>query len=496
MSSTANIEKYKLDYEFCDDTIIHTTCLEGGQRITTPKTTWKREKKLGTGAFGTVWREREEQSGQLRAVKILTSLELNTREIESLVKLQDYPMYFVLFLGWFGDSHIIHIAMECIAYGDLSQYIKEHENKAAMEAKEISIQILSGMAILHGHEICHRDLKPQNILIASRLPIWVKITDFGISKHISGTSLRTNCGTPSYQAPEQLGLLPRKMMTRNQSYTKAIDLWALGAVIHEILTSKIPFLETYYDDMDSMVSTFETLTVSDCTGTIDTEEIYNYCRHFKFPIETLQQSGAVVEAIELVRSLMAANPKDRMSATEALDSRWFHGLGVLPSEIQLQSELQLLDVDVSLEDANQLLAEQNRDTIIDILHSPGLSEIWVMQYKAVSMEYLEVIKVLLKVIDINASFGPKNVSLLHMAAGEGHIAVMKLLLSRGAKINASAPSENGQTALHTASVDGRLDVMTLLLDWGANIDLSANTENGQTALHAASAGGHLDAMTL
>lgn len=70
-------------------------------------------------------------------------------------------MYFVLFLGWFGDSHIIHIAMECIAYGDLSQYIKEHENKAAMEAKEISIQILSGMAILHGHEICHRDLKPQ-----------------------------------------------------------------------------------------------------------------------------------------------------------------------------------------------------------------------------------------------------------------------------------------------------------------------------------------------
>lgn len=69
----------------------------------------------------------------------------------------------MIFYGWFDDSNSIFIAMEYIAHGDLSDYIKEHggTTKAHSEVGGITSQILSGLVVLHGKNICHRDLKPQ-----------------------------------------------------------------------------------------------------------------------------------------------------------------------------------------------------------------------------------------------------------------------------------------------------------------------------------------------
>lgn len=85
----SKIAQYKLDTEFCGDTITHTSRLQDGQPIRTPGTTWTREKKLGAGGFRTVWRERRALTGELRAVKILAKLQLNIREVEAMADLQD-----------------------------------------------------------------------------------------------------------------------------------------------------------------------------------------------------------------------------------------------------------------------------------------------------------------------------------------------------------------------------------------------------------------------
>lgn len=97
MSSATRLNRHKLRTEFHEDTVTHTTFesdLATRRRRVEVKTTWKREMELGAGGFGEVWREKEE-NGELRAVKILPRVLLNTqkidytRELETLVELKD-----------------------------------------------------------------------------------------------------------------------------------------------------------------------------------------------------------------------------------------------------------------------------------------------------------------------------------------------------------------------------------------------------------------------
>lgn len=88
-SMTAKLDLYKLDATFHGDTVVHTTGVVRGPRIAALETTWKRMGIIGAGGFGVVWREKEEQSGQLRAVKVIPRMGLNIREVKALVEVQD-----------------------------------------------------------------------------------------------------------------------------------------------------------------------------------------------------------------------------------------------------------------------------------------------------------------------------------------------------------------------------------------------------------------------
>lgn len=235
--------------------------------------------------------------------------------------------------------------MEYIAHGDLAQYIDNHGEKAVSEVKEITRQILSGLVVMHSRQICHRDLKPQvsrqngplspktilivlqNILIKSPSPIWVKITDFGISKKSLGTSLRTSCGTTCYMAPELIGLLPTRMKVgAGDSYTNAVDIWALGAVVHKILTSEIPFRDTYTDNSTTFLSGPDLGSMSHQSVKLDIALLSAYCRNSKrFPTECLERNNVTIDGIGFVGSLMVARPAGRVTAAGALNTVWLGG---------------------------------------------------------------------------------------------------------------------------------------------------------------------------
>lgn len=155
----------------------------------------------------------------------------------------------------------------------------------------------------------------QNILMASLSPLWVKITDFGISKRWSGTALRSQCGTPNYQAPELSGLLPTQMTANARSYSWSVDIWSLGAVVYQVLTAEIPFLTIDEGSADSAYYSMEPSTNNDL--------LKAYCADLEpFPTLSLTSNGASVIAIDFIKSLMVPDPKLRPSAADALKSDW------------------------------------------------------------------------------------------------------------------------------------------------------------------------------
>lgn len=126
-----------------------------------------------------------------------------------------------------------YIVMEYVGGGTLKQYINEHAPLSNEEAIEITMEILSAMEMAHSHGIIHRDLKPQNVLVTEDGT--VKVTDFGIAKALSETSLtqtNTMFGSVHYLSPEQ---------ARGANATVQSDIYAIGIMLFELLTGQIPF---------------------------------------------------------------------------------------------------------------------------------------------------------------------------------------------------------------------------------------------------------------
>lgn len=286
------------------------------------------------------------------------------------------------------------------------------------------------------------------------------------------------------------------MKTRNR-YTNAVDLWAFGVLVHEVLTSEIRFLETYHD-LDTDQTTDGTTYAGDMEPIIDSQLLFSYCNGAEpFPIESLQRNRVNKKGIDFVTSLMVFKPGSRVSATQALNSPWLVGVDLSDSNLPptgielLGIQFQLLGVRLSAKDADLLFTEENRAVISATLKPTGIKSTCIRT--AVSMGYVEVVKVLLKVygyIDLVA----EDASLLQLAAREGQVAVMRLLLNRGGRVSVPA-SERGWKALQAAAWSGHLEAVVLLLDNGAYPN-APRGKYGSTALRAAAMGGHLDVVRL
>ena len=200
---------------------------------------------LGHGAFAVVYKGcHRVKRDQIVAVKCINKKKVgraNTildKEIKILKELQHKNV--VQLLECKESAQFVYLVMEYCNGGDLADYL---QNKGMLKEDTIRVffqQIASAMTALHSKGIVHRDLKPQNLLLSykgSKEPhpreITIKIADFGFARFLqANTMAATMCGSPMYMAPEVL---------TSQHYDAKADLWSIGTIMFQCLTTKAPF---------------------------------------------------------------------------------------------------------------------------------------------------------------------------------------------------------------------------------------------------------------
>jgi len=131
------------------------------------------------------------------------------------------------------DHGLPYMVMEYVDGPNLEEYIQKKSPLDLHEVIRIMDQILSAMTLAHKHNVIHRDLKPQNVLMDKKGNI--KIADFGIAVALNQSSItQTNSamGSVHYMSPEQ---------TRGGLVTKQSDIYSLGIILYELITGKVPF---------------------------------------------------------------------------------------------------------------------------------------------------------------------------------------------------------------------------------------------------------------
>ncbi|EEW92838.1 Stk1 family PASTA domain-containing Ser/Thr kinase [Granulicatella elegans] len=200
---------------------------------------YKIQSLIGTGGMAAVYLAKDLILDRLVAIKVLRldfrqnddAMRRFRREALSATQLTHPNIVGVYDVGQ--SQEMNYIVMEYVEGTDLKDYVRQKGALHPIEAVRIMMQIVSAIAAAHQNRIIHRDIKPQNILIDKEGN--VKITDFGIAVALSDTSLtqtNTLLGSVHYLSPEQ---------ARGGMATIQTDIYALGIVLYELLTGKVPF---------------------------------------------------------------------------------------------------------------------------------------------------------------------------------------------------------------------------------------------------------------
>lgn len=216
---------------------------------------------VGHGAFATVYKIADQRDGTAFAAK-----ELNTskfikngimdikfdNEIRIMKDLRHDNI--VKYVDYYHHEEWIYLIMELVPHGELLTYLNKYGPLQEPFVQIVARQISRALAFLHNRGITHRDIKPDNILVAQEDPLKVKLSDFGLSKSIADneTFLKTFCGTLLYCAPEiypdymshggaARGKRSRPKDMLPKKYSNRVDMWSFGAVLFHLLCKQAPF---------------------------------------------------------------------------------------------------------------------------------------------------------------------------------------------------------------------------------------------------------------
>ena len=218
--------------------------------------------KLGEGGMGSVYLAEHPSIGKKVALKVLhsefsTNQEVAARFFHEAKAVNDigHPnivdiVDFGILQAAGGRDQLVYFIMEYLAGMTLSQLIRAEAPLAPERALGIALQVADALSASHKCGIVHRDLKPDNVILMQRgrERDFVKLLDFGIAKLTGGSaagSHRTRTGivmgTPAYMSPEQC--------EGRDTVDRRTDIYALGIVLYEMLTGRVPFVGEGYGEI-------------------------------------------------------------------------------------------------------------------------------------------------------------------------------------------------------------------------------------------------------
>ncbi len=194
--------------------------------------------KIGTGGMATVYRGLDEVLGRTVAIKTMLPQYASDpsfaarfkQEAQAAAALQS--PYIVSVYDWGEDEDTYYIVMEYLRGTDLKSGIRKHGALDSKKVAQIGSQIAQALSVAHKHDIIHRDIKPQNIMVQPDGNI--KVMDFGIARAKNSHLTQDNSvlGTAHYVSPEQ---------TQGKDLGPTTDIYSLGVVMYEAATGKVPF---------------------------------------------------------------------------------------------------------------------------------------------------------------------------------------------------------------------------------------------------------------
>ncbi|OIR58313.1 MAG: CMGC/CDK/CDK7 protein kinase [Amphiamblys sp. WSBS2006] len=291
-------------------------------------------KKIGEGTYAVVFLGIDTVTGNTVAIKTVkmtgqsAGVEISAvREIVFLSKIK-HPNVVGLFDVRCSDGEV-SLVLEYFSH-NLEETIKNKNIVFSAGDIKAWLQMLLGtMAHCHSHWVLHRDLKPNNLLFNSDGVL--KVADFGLAREygLPGCKMTPRVASRWYRAPE--------LLYGAAEYTGAADMWACGCIFAELLLRR-PFLpgSTDINQLDTIFQALGTPRTADWPEMVDLPDYYPPQKREKPDLSTLF-TAATLESLDLLNSLLALDPKKRITAEEALRHPYFSSRPhpTLPSKLPM-----------------------------------------------------------------------------------------------------------------------------------------------------------------
>uniref|UniRef100_A0A8C9I877 Uncharacterized protein n=1 Tax=Piliocolobus tephrosceles TaxID=591936 RepID=A0A8C9I877_9PRIM len=250
-------------------------------RLPTACGTLTRWGTVGTGTFGRVHLVKEKTAKHFFALKVMSIPDVIRLKQEQHVHNEKSVL----------KERFLYTLLEYVPGGELFSYLRNRGRFSSTTGLFYSAEIICAIEYLHSKEIVYRDLKPENILLDRDGHI--KLTDFGFAKKLVDRTWSL-CGTPEYLAPEVI---------QSKGHGRAVDWWALGILIFEMLSGFPPFFD------DNPFGIYQKILA----GKID------FPRHLDFHVKDLIKKLLVAD-----RTRRLGNMKN--GANDVKRHWWFHSV--------------------------------------------------------------------------------------------------------------------------------------------------------------------------